>query len=282
MVRLDLGSVVLRRMRLEDIEAVKGLIKEGCEGTENRLILHLLTRPLALFMLAVLSSILRCVLHSFILALVIPVFIVIIYLKLTLPRSTGILGARRPYWDYVGSTYLAERDSELENPYSRMARPVGVRGKAQEKAKRRKKKEEKGKEAENHDMEDLQDRARVAGEVWVVDCDGEVIGCVSREPVNRSGATRICRLVVQSWYRREGLGSLLVQCLTNREKERGSRRVYAHVPFPSRVGELFFRKLGYRLQGEVADGEEVLNKDFEEPQKGWLGFPVTKVFVKDL
>lgn len=27
MVRLDLGSVVLRRMRLDDIEAVKGLIK---------------------------------------------------------------------------------------------------------------------------------------------------------------------------------------------------------------------------------------------------------------
>lgn len=27
MVRLDLGSVALRRMRLDDIEAVKGLIK---------------------------------------------------------------------------------------------------------------------------------------------------------------------------------------------------------------------------------------------------------------
>lgn len=237
---------------------------------------------MALLMLAILSSILRCVMHSFILALVIPVFIVIIYLKLTLPRSTGILGARKPYWDYVGSTYLAERDSELENPYSKMARPIGGKVKTPEKAKRRKKKEEKGKEPESHDMEDLQDRARVAGDVWVADCDGEIIGCLSREPVSRSGVIRICRLVVQSWYRREGVGSLLVNCLTNRERERGARRVYAHVAFPSRVGEAFFRKLGYRLQGEEADGEEVQNKDFEEPQRGWLGYPVTKVFVKDL
>lgn len=219
--------------------------------------------------------------HSFILALVIPVFVAIVYLKLTLPRSTGILGARRPYWDYVGSTYRAERDSELENPYTRMAKPVGGKVKTQERAKRRKK-EEKGNEGEKHDMEDLQDRARVAGEVWVADCDGEVIASLSREPVHRSGVTRMCRLVVQSWYRKEGVGSLLVQCLANREKERGSRRVYAHVPFPSRIGEVFFRKVGFRLQGEVADGEEEKTKDFEEPQRGWLGYPVTKVFVKDL
>lgn len=248
--------------------------------------LHLLTRPLALFMLAVLSSILRCIVHSFVLALVIPVFLAVIYLKLTLPRSTGILGAHRRYWDYVGSTYQSEKDSELVNPYSRMARPVGGKAKPQpqEKAKRRKKGEkDKAKEKEKHDLEDLEDRARVAGEVWVADSDGEVIGCLSREPANRPGVTRVCRLVVQSWYRREGVGGLLVQCLAHREKEqRGSRRVYAHVPFPSRVGEAFFRKLGYRLQGEVADGEEVEDNDYEQPQRGWLGYPITKVFVKDM
>ncbi|XP_063054097.1 probable N-acetyltransferase 14 [Engraulis encrasicolus] len=292
MVRLDLGNVVLRRMTLDDIESVKALIKEGCEGTENRLVLHLLTRPLALFLLAVLSSILRCLIHSFVLALVIPVFLAVIYLKLTMPRSTGILGAHRRYWDYVGSTYKAETDSELVNPYSRMAKPVVVtKAKPQETktGKRKKKKgekdkgKEKEKEKEKHDMEDLEDRARVAGEVWVADSEGEVIGCLSREPVNRAGVTRVCRLVVSSWYRREGVASLLVQCLAHREKGRGSRRVYAHVPFPSRVGEAFFRKLGYRLQGEVADGEEVdEDDDYEDPQRGWLGYPITKVFVKDM
>ncbi|XP_028834822.1 putative N-acetyltransferase 14 [Denticeps clupeoides] len=281
MVRLDLGSIVLRRMRLDDIEAVKGLIKEGCEGTENRLILHLLTRPMALLMLATLSSILRCILHSFIMALVIPVFLVIVYLKITIPRSTGILGSRRPYWDYVGSSYQAEKEADLDNPYSRLAKPVGGKFKAgqQEKVKRHKK--EKRKE-ETDDMEDLDERSWVAGEVWIAESDGEVIGCVSKEAVSRPGVTRLCRLVVQSWYRKEGVGRLMVQCLENREKQKSSKRVYAHVPYPSRIGEAFFRKLGYRLQGEVADGDEIINHDHEEPRKGWLAYPITKVFVKDL
>lgn len=96
-------------------------LQDGCEGTENRLILHILTRPLCLFILAVFSSILRCLVHSFILALAIPVFLLIVYLKITMPRSTGVLGSSRPYWDYVGSSYRGTQDETLQNPYCRIS-----------------------------------------------------------------------------------------------------------------------------------------------------------------
>lgn len=280
MGRLDLGDVVLRRMQEKDIEAVKILIKEGCEGTENRLILHLLTRPAALLMLATLSSILRFVLHSFIIALVIPVFLLIIYLKLTIPRSVGILGSSRPYWDYVGSSYHADTEPELPNPYAGRTKPSAN----QEKTRRRKKakKKEKTNEREQVDEDEIKERAKVAGEVWVADCDGEIMGCVARDGWSRYGVCRICRLVVQSWYRREGLGRLLVQGLESKVRQSGICRVYAHVPFPSKMGEVFFRRLGYRLQGETGGTEEEEEDEYEEPEKGWLGFPLTKVFVKDL
>ncbi|XP_076827014.1 putative N-acetyltransferase 14 [Brachyhypopomus gauderio] len=285
MVRLDLGNVVLRRMNEGDIEAVKALIKEGCEGTENRLILHLLTRPLALLILAVLSSALRFVVHSFIVALLIPVFLVIIYLKLTIPRSTGILGSSRTYWDYLGSSFGAEAEPELSNPHSARAKLVV----SPEKTKRRKKAQEKTKGAEKGqtreraDERELRERARVAGEVWVADSEGEVLGCVARDGWSRDGVFRICRLVVQSWYRQEGLGRLLVESLEARARKGGTHRVYAHVPFPSKVGEAFFRRLGYRLQGETAGLQaEEEEEDYEAPEKGWMGFPLTKVFVKDL
>lgn len=95
--------------------------QEGSEGTENRLILHILTRPLCLFILAVFSSILRCLVHSFILALAIPVFLLIIFLKITMPRSTGVLGSSRPYWDYVGSSFRGTQDETLQNPFCRIS-----------------------------------------------------------------------------------------------------------------------------------------------------------------
>lgn len=145
MVRLELDQVLMRRMKEDDIEVVKVLVKvcragslastvksvqkllklasfqEGCEGTENRLILHILTRPLCLFMLAIFSSVLRCLVHSFILALAIPVFLLIVFLKITMPRSTGVLGSSRPYWDYVGSSYRGVQDETLQNPYCRIS-----------------------------------------------------------------------------------------------------------------------------------------------------------------
>ncbi|TRY65537.1 hypothetical protein DNTS_001174 [Danionella cerebrum] len=279
MVRVDLGDVVLRRMQEKDIEDVKALIKEGLEGTENRLVLHLLTRPLALLLLAILSSILRCLLHSFILALVIPVFLSVIYLKFTIPRSGGILGSSRPFWDYVGSSYKAETEPDLPNPHSQRSNLSSK----PEKTRRRKKTKEKEVEREHVDEDELKQRARVAGKVWVADSDGEIVGCVARDGWSRDGVCRVCRLVVQCWYRREGLGRLMVQGLEARTKECGIRRVIAHVPFPSKLGEAFFRRLGYRLQGETAGiEEEEEEEDYEEPEKGWLGYPLTRVFIKDL
>ncbi|XP_010883229.3 N-acetyltransferase 14 [Esox lucius] len=276
MVKLELDQVVMRRMREDDIETVKAMIKEGCQGTENRLILHILTRPVCLLLLATISSVLRCFLHSFILALVIPVFLLIVYLKVTLPRSIGVLGTSRPYWDYVGSSYRGAQDDTLLNPYSRVSgKPPPTKGKA----RRRTKLKAEGVDTPPEIVD--AEREKAAGQVWVADCEGEIVGCVSREGDCRPGIRRLCRLVVGCWYRREGLGRLLIQSLEQRERQEGARRVYAHVPYPSAVGEAFFRKLGYRLQGEVGyDGEE--EEEEEQPEKAFLGFHITKVFVKDL
>lgn len=89
-------------------------------------------------------------------------------------------------------------------------------------------------------------------------------------------------MVTGCWYRREGLGRLLVQSLEQRERETGAHRVYAHVPFPSKVGEVFFRKLGYRLLGEGTNNEDDEERNLETPERGFLGYPLTKVFYKDL
>lgn len=127
------------------------------------------------------------------------------------------------------------------------------------------------------------EREQEAGQVWVAECDGEIIGCVFRESEKRAGIRRICRVVTGCWYRREGLGRLLVQSLEQREREAGAHRVYAHVPYPSKVGEAFFRKLGYRQLGEETDEEEYdKERKMETPERGFLGHPLTKVFYKDL
>uniref|UniRef100_A0A3Q3JE66 Probable N-acetyltransferase 14 n=1 Tax=Monopterus albus TaxID=43700 RepID=A0A3Q3JE66_MONAL len=261
MVRLELDQVVIRRMKEDDIEMVKALIKEGCEGTENRLILHILTRPLCLFILAVFSSILRCLVHSFILALAIPVFLLIVFLKITMPRSTGVLGSSRPYWDYVGSSYRGTQDETLYNPYSRISGKTPLTKKV---------------------SIVVCLKFLAAGQVWVADCEGEILGCIFRESETRAGIRRICRLVTGCWYRREGLGRQLVQSLEQRERETGARRVYAHVPYPSKVGEAFFRKLGYQQLGEGADEDNDEEMKLETPERGFLGHPLTKVFYRDL
>ncbi|XP_051262121.1 probable N-acetyltransferase 14 isoform X1 [Dicentrarchus labrax] len=276
MVRLELDQVVMRRMKEDDIEAVKALIKEGCEGTENRLILHILTRPLCLFILAVFSSILRCLVHSFILALAIPVFLLIVFLKITMPRSTGVLGSSRPSWDYVGSSYRGTQDETLQNPYCRISGKTPVT----KRPRRRIGPKEKDKEMSTETI--TPEREQAAGQVWVADCESDIIGCIFRESENRAGIGRICRCVTGSWYRREGLGRLLVQSLEQRERESGAHRVYAHVPYPSKVGEVFFRKLGYRQYGEGSDEEDDEEMKLETPERGFLGYPLTKVFFKDL
>ncbi|XP_032374684.1 putative N-acetyltransferase 14 isoform X1 [Etheostoma spectabile] len=278
MVRLELDQVVMRRMKEDDIEMVKALIKEGCEGTENRLILHILTRPLCLFILAVFSSILRCFVHSFILALAIPVFLLIIFLKITMPRSTGVLGSSRPYWDYVGSSYRGTEDETLQNPYCRISGKTSVT----KKPRRRITPKDKDKDLSTENV--TPDREQEAGQVWVADCDGDILGCIFRESVKRAKIRRICRLVTGCWYRREGLGRLLVQSLEQRESESGAHRVYAHIPYPSKLGEAFFRKLGYRQFEEGTDVEENDEEErkLETPERGFLGYPLTKVFYKNL
>nr|XP_046255225.1 probable N-acetyltransferase 14 [Scatophagus argus]XP_046255226.1 probable N-acetyltransferase 14 [Scatophagus argus] len=275
MVRLELDQVVMRRMKEDDIEVVKALIKEGCEGTENRLILHILTRPLCLFILAVFSSILRCLVHSFILALAIPVFLLTVFLKITIPRSIGVLGSSRPYWDYMGSSYRGTQDETLQNPYSRIS------GKTPVIKRQRRRIDPKDKDKEMSEKV-TPEREQTAGQVWVADCEGDILGCIFRESENRAGIRRICRLVTGSWYRREGLGRLLVQSLEQRERETGAHRVYAHVPYPSKVGEVFFRKLGFLQLGEGPDEEDSEEKNLETPQRSFLGYPLTKVFYKDL
>uniref|UniRef100_A0A1A7WDV5 Probable N-acetyltransferase 14 n=1 Tax=Iconisemion striatum TaxID=60296 RepID=A0A1A7WDV5_9TELE len=274
MVRLDLNQVVMRRMKEDDIDAVKALIKEGCEGTENRLILHILTRPLCLFTLAIFSSVLRCLVHSFILALAIPVFLLIVFLKITMPRSTGVLGSSRPYWDYVGSSYRGSQDETLQNPYSRIS------GKTPGSKKQRRKIGSKEKETSSEEI--TADREQAAGQVWVADCEGEILGCIFRENETRPGFTRVCRLVTGCWYRREGLGRLLVRSLEQKEMEMGAHRVYAHVPYPSKVGEAFFKKVGYRQLGEGTDEDDEEEIKTETPERGFMGYPLTKVFYKDL
>ncbi|XP_069039024.1 probable N-acetyltransferase 14 [Lepisosteus oculatus] len=294
MTRIDLSKVVIRRMKEEDIDFVKELIKEGSKGSENRLILYLLTRPLALLLLAVLSSALRFLLHSFVAALVLPVFLVVLYLKVTLTRSVGILGSRQPYWDYLGSCPQPGQECTLENPHARadgqgaLRRRRGARDRAEE---------------------------RDSLEVWLADWEGEIVGCVARDRGSADGEARLCRLAVSSWYRREGIGRLLAGAVERRARRLGLDRVCAPVPAGSKAGGAFFRSLGYRREGEGAEpseGEELSEGEEGEDGEGaglggegagsskgeglrkkggvgergregrWLGYRVTDVFVKEL
>ncbi|XP_078108857.1 putative N-acetyltransferase 14 isoform X2 [Sander vitreus] len=223
MVRLELDQVVMRRMKEDDIEMVKALI------------------------------------------------------KITMPRSTGVLGSSRPYWDYVGSSYRGTEDETLQNPYCRISGKTSVT----KKPRRRITPKDKDKDSSTENV--TPEREQEAGQVWVADCDGDILGCIFRESEKRANIRRICRLVTGCWYRREGLGRLLVQSLEQRESEGGTRRVYAHVPYPSKLGEAFFRKLGYRQFEEGADEEEDdEERKLETPERGFLGYPLTKVFYKDL
>uniref|UniRef100_A0A3P8SNP0 N-acetyltransferase domain-containing protein n=1 Tax=Amphiprion percula TaxID=161767 RepID=A0A3P8SNP0_AMPPE len=196
MVRLELDQVVMRRMKDEDIEMVKALIKEGSEGTENRLILHI--SPVLSASSSWPSSPPSCaaLVHSFILPLAIPVFLLIIFLKITMPRSTGVLGSSRPYWDYVGSSHRGGQDETLQNPYCR----ISGKTPANKKTRRRIGSRDKEKEASTEKISP--EREQAAGQVFVADSDGEILGCIFREADTRPGVSRICRLVTGCWYRR--------------------------------------------------------------------------------
>lgn len=126
------------------------------------------------------------------------------------------------------------------------------------------------------------EREQAAGQVWLAECEGEILGCIFRESETRAGISRICRLVISCWYRKDGLGRLLVQSLEQKERDMGAHRVYAHVPYPSKVGEAFFRKVGYQQLGEGTSEENEEEMTRETPERGFLGYPLTKVFYKDL
>ncbi|XP_028326791.1 putative N-acetyltransferase 14 isoform X2 [Gouania willdenowi] len=222
MVKLELDQVVMRRMKEDDIEIVKALI------------------------------------------------------KITMPRSTGVLGSSRPSWDYVGSSYRGTHDETLQNPYCRIS------GKTPTSKKPRRRIGAKEKDKEESTETITPEREQAAGQVWVADIEGEILACIFRERETQPGIRRICRLVTSCWYRREGLARLLVQSLEQWERERGAHRVYAHVPFPSKVGEVVFRKLGYTQQGKEPDEDDSGERGREPPEKGFLGNPLTKVFYKDL
>ncbi|XP_026540005.1 N-acetyltransferase 14 [Notechis scutatus] len=90
MPTLDQGQLLIREMREDEAPIVLELLKDGFKDTENRLILYVLTRPLALLLMAVVSSGLRFFLNSFVVALVLPVLLTVVALKLLLWRSPDL------------------------------------------------------------------------------------------------------------------------------------------------------------------------------------------------
>ncbi|KAG8434153.1 hypothetical protein GDO86_012503 [Hymenochirus boettgeri] len=90
MPSIDENQLSVREMREEEAPVVLEMLKDGFKDTENRLILYILTRPMTLLLMAVASSGLRFFLNSFIVALLIPVLLAIVGLKLLLWRSPDL------------------------------------------------------------------------------------------------------------------------------------------------------------------------------------------------
>ncbi|KAL6035962.1 hypothetical protein STEG23_027784 [Scotinomys teguina] len=78
------NNLSVREMREDEKPLVLEILKAGVKDTENRVALHALTRPPALLLLAAASSGLRFVLTSFALALLLPVFLAVAFVKLGL------------------------------------------------------------------------------------------------------------------------------------------------------------------------------------------------------
>uniref|UniRef100_K7FW10 N-acetyltransferase 14 (putative) n=1 Tax=Pelodiscus sinensis TaxID=13735 RepID=K7FW10_PELSI len=97
MPTVDPSQLAIREMQEDEEQMVLELLKDGFKDTGNRLILYVLTRPLALLLLAVVSSGLRFLLNSFVAALLGPVLLTILALKLLLRRSPD-LGRLHAYY----------------------------------------------------------------------------------------------------------------------------------------------------------------------------------------
>ncbi|XP_048373665.1 probable N-acetyltransferase 14 [Sphaerodactylus townsendi] len=126
MPNLEPEQLSIREMREDEASIVLELLKDGFKDTENRLILYVLTRPLALLLMAVVSSGLRFFLNSFVVALVVPVLVTVVALKLLLWRSPDLKqlyayysAGHRGLWvavydedDVCGCVALEPRDEE--------------------------------------------------------------------------------------------------------------------------------------------------------------------------
>ncbi|XP_003802946.1 N-acetyltransferase 14 [Otolemur garnettii] len=97
----------VREMREDEKPLVLEMLKAGVKDTDNRVALHALTRPPALLLLAAASSGLRFILASFALALLLPVFLAVVAVKLGLRARWGSLpppgGLGGPWVAVLGS-----------------------------------------------------------------------------------------------------------------------------------------------------------------------------------
>nr|XP_033815899.1 N-acetyltransferase 14 [Geotrypetes seraphini]XP_033815900.1 N-acetyltransferase 14 [Geotrypetes seraphini]XP_033815901.1 N-acetyltransferase 14 [Geotrypetes seraphini] len=104
---LDESQLSVREIREDEQQIVLEILKEGFKDMENRLILYILTRPPTLLLLAVVSSGLRFLLHSFLVALLLPVLFAVAALKLVLWRSPDLhhigSGSQQNLWVAVYS-----------------------------------------------------------------------------------------------------------------------------------------------------------------------------------
>ncbi|KAG2457850.1 N-acetyltransferase 14 [Polypterus senegalus] len=247
MSKLDPNAVLVRLLRQGDTEIVTEILKDTFKGAENRLILYLLTRPCALLLLAISSSALRFLVNSFIAALVLPVFVAAFYLKLTIWRLTDAHYSSNALWEH----YCGSRDSVHDKHSGDGDSPHGVHNRSRSSGSRTK------------------PGSSPTCRLWVAEWDGEILGCVARDLGSNSGQARLCRLAVSSWHRREGVGTLLVREFERQAKLDGYSSVSAHVSVVSKVGVEFFKNVGYTAE----DGIGI---------KGWLGYPISQVYVKML
>ncbi|KAK6468635.1 N-acetyltransferase 14 [Huso huso] len=306
MPTLDLSTVLVREMREDEAEFVTELLKDCFRGSENRLVLYLLTRPCSLLLLAVGSSALRFVFNSFMAALVVPVLLALCFLKLSCRGAGGLRDASYYRQGAAGSS--DSRDTTKDSDTSKAGKVnehsktnTARKTSAPSDTSKTKPGAEKGDNtpgcsnpgSEDSDSDSDSEWSEGEGEgwaglfpgsssscspptpapagprvLWVCESQGEVLGCVARDAGPLPGQALLCCLAVSSWHRRQGLGSALVTRFERQARRDGFSSVGARVSAGSKVGAAFFQKLGYESWGA---GE-----------RGWLGYSVTQEFRKQL
>ncbi|KAK1150661.1 N-acetyltransferase 14-like isoform X2 [Acipenser oxyrinchus oxyrinchus] len=299
MPTLDLSTMLVREMREDEAEFVTELLKDCFRGSENRLVLYLLTRPCSLLLLAVGSSALRFVFNSFMAALVVPVLLALCFLKLSCRGVGGLRDASYYRQDAAGSSDTREtrKDSDTSKASKVNEHSKTNTASAPSDTSKTKPGAEKGDNtpgcskpgSEDSDSEWSEGERGGVGRLgwgasfrvqlqlqppplapalWVCESQGEVLGCVARDAGPLPGQALLCCLAVSSWHRRQGLGSAMVTRFERQARRDGFSSIGARVSAGSKVGVAFFQKLGYESCGA---GE-----------RGWLGYSVTQEFRKQL